>query len=158
MENAIRTSAIGVINAEKGMFSISVNEDYIRGLTNINGFSHLQIVWWGNLFDKAEHRKQLTTKKPYKNSPAELGVFATRSQFRPNPILITTIFVEGIDLEKGVIYTPYIDAENGTPLLDIKPYHQHEKVNNCEVPTWCSHWPKSYEDSAKFNWQAEFNF
>ncbi len=158
MKNSIQVKSIGTIQAERGIFSILIHEDYRSGLTNINGFSHLQIVWWGNLFDKVEHRKMLINKKPYKNSPAKLGVFATRSQFRPNPILITTIYVDRIDLEKGIIYTPYIDAENGTPLLDIKPYHKYQNVVNCEVPTWCSHWPDSYEESAKFNWEGEFNF
>lgn len=158
MKKGIQTKAIGIIQVEKGKFSISINEDYKSGLTNIEGFSHLQIVWWGNLFDKEEDRKQLVNKKPYKTSPNELGVFATRSQFRPNPILITTIFVEKIDLKKGIIYTPYIDAENGTPLLDIKPYHRYENVQNCEVPKWCDHWPSSYEESATFVWEAEFNF
>lgn len=158
MKNAIQTKPIGTIQAEQGKFSIQIDEAYRSGLTNINGFSHLQIVWWGNLFDKDEHRSQVVNEKPYKDSPAKLGVFATRSQFRPNPILITTIFVEKIDLDQGIIYTPYIDAENGTPLLDIKPYHRYENVKNCEVPTWCNHWPSSYEDSAEFEWEAEFNF
>ena len=100
MENTIQTKPIGIINVQQGMYSIQLDEAYRSGLTNINGFSHLQIVWWGHLFDKAEHRKVMINKKPYKKSPAELGVFATRSQFRPNPILITTIYVEKIDLEK----------------------------------------------------------
>lgn len=158
MEHTIQTKSIGIIKAVKGQFSIRVDQKYRSGLTNIDGFSHLQIVWWGSLFDQAEHRRQLINDKPYKNGPAKLGVFATRSQFRPNPILITTIYVENIDVENGIIVTPYIDAEDGTPLLDIKPYHQYEKVVNCEVPTWCSHWPKSYEDSAEFSWDEEFNF
>jgi len=158
MKNAIQTKSIGTIKVVEGEFSIKVDKAYKSGLTNIQGFSHLQIVWWGNLFDKEEHRAQLVNEQPYKKSPAQLGVFATRSQFRPNPILITTIFVDKIDIEKGIIHTPYIDAENGTPLLDIKPYHCYENVKNCEVPTWCDHWPKSYEDSAAFAWEAEFNF
>jgi len=158
MKDVIQLNPIGIIQSVKGEHLIKVDEEYRSGLTNIKGFSHLQIVWWGNLFDQIEHRKQLINKMPYKNSPEDLGVFATRSQFRPNPILITTIYVQRIDLKKGVIYTPYIDAENGTPLLDIKPYHKYENVKNCEVPSWCNHWPKSYEDSAEFNWKAEFNF
>jgi len=158
MKNVIQTKPIGIIQSEKGNFTINVNEEYRSGLVNIKGFSHLQIVWWASLSDKAEHRKQLIIKKPYTSGPSALGVFATRSQFRPNPILITTIYVDKIDLKKGIIYTPYIDAQNETPLLDIKPYHKYENVQTCEVPAWCNHWPNSYEDSAEFNWEAEFNF
>ncbi len=158
MKTAIQVNSIGNIHSENGRFYIKVNDEFKEGLTSIHGFSHLQIVWWGNLFDTAEHRNQTITNQPYKKGPQKLGVFATRSQFRPNPILITTIFVEQIDFEKGIIYTPYIDAENNTPLLDIKPYHLYERVENCNVPDWCSHWPASAEQSANFDWENEFNF
>ncbi len=158
MKNKIEVNSIGSIHSENGAFYIQLEDKYREGLTSINGFSHLQIVWWGNLFDSPEHRNQLTTEKPYKTGPEKIGVFATRSQLRPNPILITTIFVEKIDFENGRIYTPYIDAENNTPLLDIKPYHLYERVEDCNVPQWCSHWPSSYESSANFDWENEFNF
>jgi len=158
MENTIQVESIGSIHAENGTFYIQVKEEYKQGLTSIDGFNHLQVVWWGNLFENPEHRRQLIIEKPYQKSPEKMGVFATRSQFRPNPILITTIYVEQIDFEAGKIYTPYIDAEDNTPLLDIKPYHLYERVENCQVPDWCAHWPVSYEKSASFNWEEEFNF
>lgn len=118
MNNTFETKAIGMIQVEEGRYKIRLHEKYRPGLTNINGFSHLQIVWWANLIDQTDQRERLINKKPCKNSPAKLGVFATRSQFRPNPILITTIYVEHVDLENGLIYTPYIDADDGTPLLE----------------------------------------
>ena len=62
-----------------------------------------------------------------------------------------------IDYERGVIHIPYIDAEDGTPILDIKPYHPcSDRVRDVTVPEWCGHWPKWYEDSASFDWAAEF--
>jgi len=158
MKNEIKVNSIGSIHSEKGQFFIKVNGEFKKGLTSIDGFSHLQIVWWGNQFDAPEHRKQLINIQPYKTSPEQVGVFATRSQFRPNPILITTIFVQKIDLAKGIIYTPYLDAENNTPLLDIKPYHLYERVEHCSVPDWCSHWPAWAEEAANFDWASEFNF
>lgn len=158
MKNAIISHSIGTIKTEKGRFSIQLEEEYINGLVAIEGFSHLQIVWWGSLSDNLEHRTHLLNSKPYKKGPDSVGVFATRSQFRPNPILITNIFVEKIDFKKGIIYTPYIDAENDTPLLDIKPYHFYQRVKNCSSPDWCEHWPSWYEEAAEFDWEAEFNF
>lgn len=158
MQKTFQVNTIGSIHVENGSFFIKVNEAYKKGLTSIDGFSHLQIVWWGNLFDVPEHRNQLIAKKPYKTSPEKVGVFSTRSQFRPNPVLITTIFVENIDFDKGIIYTPYIDTEDNTPLLDIKPYHLYERVESCDVPEWCGHWPDSYEEAANFDWGKEFNF
>ena len=158
MENTIQVSPIGSIHAKNGRPCIALKKEFKEGLTSLEGFSHVQIVWWGNLFESPEHRNQLINEKPYKTSPEKVGVFATRSQFRPNPILITTIYIEDIDFDKGIIYTPYIDAENSTPVLDIKPYHLYERVEHCQVPQWCSHWPASYENAAGFDWEKEFNF
>jgi tRNA (adenine37-N6)-methyltransferase len=158
MENKYQIKPIGFVKATNHVFSIQLEKEYLSALTNIEGFSHLQIVWWGHLYDTPENRANFTCIKPYKIGPDTIGVFATRSPVRPNPVLITTIYVQQIDYEKGIIYTPYIDAEQGTPVLDIKPYHLSERIRDCMVPQWCKHWPEWYEDSASFNWQNEFNF
>lgn len=158
MDNKIQIEPIGIVNAKGYTFSIQLQKEYIPALTNIEGFSHLQVVWWGHLSISPENRKITVIEKPYTKGPDKLGVFATRSEVRPNPVLISTIAVMKIDYEKGIIYTPYIDAENGTPVIDIKPYHNTERIKNCNVPDWCSHWPKWYEEGGSFNWQDEFNF
>jgi tRNA (adenine37-N6)-methyltransferase len=49
-------------------------------------------------------------------------------------------------------------AADETPVLDIKPYFMMERVENCEVPSWCQHWPKWQEKAADFPWQNEINF
>lgn len=158
MESNYQIKPIGVIHVKNDEYSIQVDKPFVPALTNIEGFSHLQIVWWGNLYDTPEYRGILNINKPYKRGPENIGVFATRSPLRPNPILITTVAVLSIDHENGIINTPYIDAEDGTPILDIKPYHLMERIKECKVPQWCQHWPLWYEDSAVFNWQDEFNF
>jgi tRNA (Thr-GGU) A37 N-methylase len=53
--------------------------------------------------------------QPYRHSPATLGIFATRSPLRPNPVSMTTVAILKIEPEKGLIHLPYIDAEAGTP-------------------------------------------
>lgn len=158
MENTYKIKTVGVVNAENGIFSIQLEKEFIPAFTNIDGFSYLQVIWWGHKYDSSKYRASIVIEKPYKTSPDKLGVFATRSEIRPNPILITTIQVSKIDNEKGIIYTPYIDAENGTAVLDIKPYHRIERVKNCSVPQWCKHWPEWYEEASTFDWQNEFNF
>lgn len=86
-----------------------------------------------------------------------MGVFATRSPVRPNPIAISPVPVMGIDEDHGMIYIPYIDAEDATPIVDLKPYHPCiDRIKDVQVPAWCSHWPQSYEESASFDWSAEF--
>jgi tRNA (adenine37-N6)-methyltransferase len=158
MENKIQINPIGNVEKENVRYAIKIKKVFLPGLTNIEGFSHLQVVWWGNLYESNQYRAYLVAEKPYKNGPDKIGVFATRSPVRPNPILITTIEVQQIDFENGIIYTHYIDAEPGTPVLDIKPYHTSERVKDCHVPQWCAHWPKWNQDAASFDWQNEFNF
>lgn len=97
--------------------------------------------------------------KPYAKAPEMMGIFATRSPVRPNPIAVTTVAVLHIDYENGVIIIPYIDANNGTPVLDLKPYTPSiDRVENPESPDWCSHWPSNIESSGAFDWEGEFLF
>jgi tRNA (adenine37-N6)-methyltransferase len=147
---------IGKINSKNGMFTITLIKEKREALIELDGFSHIQIFWWGHLFDQKEYRNVNITEKPYKKSPDKIGIFATRSPVRPNPILVTTVPVIDIDHEKGEITIPFIDAEENSPLVDIKGYYPFERVKDLKVPQWCSHWPQWYEDSASFDWAAEF--
>ncbi|MDR0958673.1 MAG: tRNA (N6-threonylcarbamoyladenosine(37)-N6)-methyltransferase TrmO, partial [Clostridiales bacterium] len=52
----------------------------------------------------------------------------------------------------------YIEAFDGSPVLDIKPYTPSlDRVELPNVPDWCSHWPKCYEQSGDFEWESEMN-
>ncbi len=156
MNFEIRT--IGKVKKEKGKSFICLQPEFRKGLTNIQGFSHLNIFWWADGCQEKD-RSVLLIDSPYKSAPSQIGVFATRSPYRPNPIALSPIFVLDVDVEKGVISFPYIDAENGTPVIDIKPYHPcSDRIEKATVPDWCSHWPSSYEESANFDWEKEFNF
>ena len=158
MESKITINPVGFIRTDGAKFRIELINKYIPALANINGFSHLQIIWWGHLFDNAAQRGILVGEKPYKSGPDRIGIFATRSPMRPNPVLVTNVTVQMTDVEKGVIHIPYIDAEDGTPVIDIKPYHKSERVRECSVPDWCKHWPEWDEEAAAFDWENEFNF
>lgn len=64
-----------------------------------------------------------------------------------------------MNLANAVIGLAYIDAFDGAPILDIKPYTPSiDRVENPAVPDWCSHWPKCYEKSGDFDWESEMNF
>lgn len=145
-------------NSEKGV-TLSLNQMYIPALKALDGFSHVNVIWWFNDFDDDQYRSVLETDRPYKNSPEKMGLFATRSPVRPNPIALTCVEVLCIDYENGIIEIPYIDANDHSPILDIKPYTPSlDRVDAPHVPDWCSHWPKSLEESADFEWEKEFNF
>jgi tRNA-Thr(GGU) m(6)t(6)A37 methyltransferase TsaA len=93
---------------------LKILPEFEVGLTDIEGFSHLVVIWE---FDRSGGFELLGTP-PSDNRPH--GVFATRSPRRPNPIALTTVELlrrEGVELHvRGV------DMLDGTPILDIKPY------------------------------------
>lgn len=72
--------------------------------------------------------------------------------------MVSAINVIRMDCEAGIIETPFIDAADGTPLLDIKPYYPMQRVRDPRVPAWCRHWPLWQEEAATFDWQDEINF
>lgn len=152
-------SPVGKISVkDEGMF-IKLEERYSPALKALDGFSHINVIWWFSGFDDAKSRSTIETTQPYKNSPESMGVFATRSPVRPNPIALTAAEVLHINYDTGIIQVAYIDAEDNTPVLDIKPYTPSlDRVNSSRVPGWCSHWPMSLEDSGNFDWEKEFNF
>ena len=86
-------------------------------------------------------------------------VFALRSPERPNPIEVSNVSIAYVDEKVGIIGLYYIDAFPGSMVLDLKPYTPSiDRIENPITPKWCSHWPKSYEESSEFNWEDEFNF
>ena len=87
------------------------------GLTDIEGFSHLIVLW---VFDRlsSEHRLELVGTPPSDNRPH--GVFATRSPRRPNPIGFTV--VELLGRRGRSLRVRGVDMLDATPILDIKPY------------------------------------
>lgn len=147
-----------VRHKENGTF-IEIEKKYIPGLKAMDGFSHINVLWWFSDFDDEQFREILETEQPYKKSPAHMGIFTTRSPFRPNPIALTTSQVIDIDYENGIIQIAFIDANDNTPVLDIKPYTpSFDRIETPSVPQWCSHWPKSSEESGDFAWENEFNY
>ena len=96
------------------------SEEALRGL---EGFSHLWLVW---VFHQAARPDWSPTVRPPRlGGNKRLGVFATRSPFRPNPIGLSCVRLEGVELdtpEGPVLHVSGADLVDGTPILDIKPY------------------------------------
>jgi tRNA (Thr-GGU) A37 N-methylase len=75
MEHTYNLKQIGKVIAKEEYFEIQLNKEYTDALTNIEGFSHLQLVWWGDHYDSEEFRSITVTEKPYKKGPDKLGIF-----------------------------------------------------------------------------------
>lgn len=148
---------IGRINADRGEFFLEIDQAYRSALDGLQDFGHVMVFWWNHLCDDQDSRGICVVEQPYKKSPQEVGIFATRSPVRPNPISLTAAAIISLEKESGIIRIPFIDAENDSPLIDLKPYHPSlDRIREVKVPKWCDHWPKYYEDSATFDWEAEF--
>lgn len=95
--------------------TIEVDPAFEAGLLDIEGFSHLYVVW---VFDRNTDDYELIGTPPSDDRPH--GVFATRSPFRPNPLGLTIVRLLG---RKGTtLQVAGLDMLDGTPVLDIKPY------------------------------------
>ena len=150
---------VGHITACRGKFAVAIDGKYAAALEGLEGFSHVCIVWWADALDCSDIRAAAVLEKPYKKGPDRIGVFATRSPARPNPVCISVCRVRSIDAEKGLIDLYYTDADDGTPVIDIKPFQPSaDCVRHPETPQWCAHWPQFIEDSGSFDWSKEFNF
>lgn len=158
MKEIFSISAIGHIDKHQEVYVLVLDPRFREGLAGTEGFSHLQVVWWAHLTDMPENRETLRAGKLFRNGPDEMGIFGTRAPFRPNPLMISTVRVLSVDMDKGIIHIPFIDAEPGSPLLDIKPYYPMERVKNCQAPDWCRHWPQWAEEASEFDWSKEINF
>ncbi|MBQ8683160.1 MAG: tRNA (N6-threonylcarbamoyladenosine(37)-N6)-methyltransferase TrmO [Clostridia bacterium] len=96
------------------------NPDALRGLED---FSHLWLVW--HFSEVRQEGWSPTVRPPRLGGNTRMGVFATRSPYRPNPIGLSSVKMEAIDLhtpDGPVITVSGADLMDGTPILDIKPY------------------------------------
>jgi tRNA-Thr(GGU) m(6)t(6)A37 methyltransferase TsaA len=148
---------IGSIQAGLGEFTIAIEEAYRPAMAELEGFSHINVLWWCHLLDDPLYRQMVIAEKPYKKGPEAVGIFATRSPARPNPIALTAASLISTDVATGKIQVAYIDAEDGSPVLDIKPYVPAvDRIRETRSPQWAAGWPDWYEDSATFDWGAVF--
>jgi len=107
---------------------VVVDEEYIDGLRDIEGFSHIYLVY---NFHEATRTELLIT--PFLDEKKR-GVFATRSPLRPNHIGISIVRL--IRVEKHLLFVEGIDVLDGTPLLDIKPYIEKFDAVNKSTAGW----------------------
>ena len=96
------------------------NDDALRG---IEGYSHLWVIW---MFSKATREVwQPTVRPPRLGGNRRMGVFATRSPYRPNPIGLSSVRLLGVEHtenEGTVLIVSGADILSGTPIFDLKPY------------------------------------
>ena len=113
---------------------IIINEDLKQGLSRIDEFSHLIVIYWMHKLPPSQRSVIEVHPKGNQNLPL-VGVFASRSPARPNPIGITTVKL--LERRDNVLKVTGLDAIDQTPVLDIKPYiSDHDSASEIKTPDW----------------------
>ena len=94
--------------------TIEISPDFIEGLKDLDGFSHIILIYHFHL-----SKEYTLSVKPFMDDKLR-GVFATRAPRRPNPIGISVVKLIKVE-PRNLLYTENLDIIDGTPLLDIKP-------------------------------------
>jgi tRNA-Thr(GGU) m(6)t(6)A37 methyltransferase TsaA len=108
--------------------TVEVFPEYVKGLQDIEGFSHVILIYHFHL-----SRKAALKAKPFMDDEAH-GVFAMRGPSRPNPIGVSVVRL--VKVEGNVLHVQDVDIVDGTPLLDIKPYVPEFDVRKVERTGW----------------------
>ncbi len=120
----------------KVVSEIRLNKDLAPGLSGPSEFSHIIVVFY--MHESSWTPKSDLVRRPQGRADMPgLGIFAQRAKHRPNPIGITA--VQLLNINDNVITVKGLDAIDGTPVLDIKPYFpQYDRVEKAKIPEWVS--------------------
>jgi tRNA-Thr(GGU) m(6)t(6)A37 methyltransferase TsaA len=113
---------------------IVLDETLVDGLDGLEAFSHILVLYWMHRAAEAEPVRMRRRPQGRADMP-EVGIFAQRARHRPNPIGVTA--VELLSRDKNRLVVRGLDAINGTPVVDVKPYApQFDRVASPRVPEW----------------------
>jgi tRNA-Thr(GGU) m(6)t(6)A37 methyltransferase TsaA len=140
----VRTNAVGDEVKDRTRTSeIVILPEFAAALDGVTEYSHLYVLFW--LHEITDEKRQTLKVHPRgRNDLPLVGVFAVRTNLRPNPIGLTV--VELLKVEGNILTVRGLDAFNDTPVIDIKPYDPWDTVNDAKVPKW---WAKLEEERTK---------
>ena len=130
----VQTEAVGKDVRDKNVVSkIVFREDLTAALEGVEEFSHLFVLFL--LHEMSDEDKKVSKVRPRGRADMPLlGIFATRTPHRPNPIGLTRVKL--LNVEGNVVTVQGLDAFDGTPVLDIKPFDSWDTTNEVRVPDW----------------------
>ncbi|UCB60879.1 MAG: SAM-dependent methyltransferase [Candidatus Bathyarchaeota archaeon] len=138
MKSGFRMVPIGYIRRQRNQIFLEILESFRPAMKQLDHFSHVLVFWWADKHDNKRSRNILQTNPPYAKEKVT-GVFATRAEYRPNPIAVTTCRILDVDYGSGTIEAADIDAYDGTPIVDLKAYFPVcDRVKEASTPAWLS--------------------
>jgi len=135
-ERCFRLYPVGEVERRGGPTSLQIYESYRDALKGLDGFSHVLVLYWFDRNDTPGKRKILQVHpRGNRNNPLT-GVFACRAPVRPNLIALNLCKI--LSIKNNIIAVDKIDAFDGSPILDIKPYIPSidNERNGILVPDW----------------------
>ena len=103
---------------------------YAKGLGGLKGYSHIIVLFW-------VHKAKEWKMPKHHHKPPHVKLFATRMPVRPNPIGMSVVEMLDFSAETGEIVVKGLDALDGTPVLDIKPYISNfDSYPQASIPDW----------------------
>ena len=135
MKEAFHIVPVGVMRKGGESASVEIFEEFKEGLLGLEGFSHIHVLCWFHESDSKAKRATLQVHPRGDRRNPLTGVFATRSPVRPNPLALYTCRIHAIHGNR--IHIDSMDALDGTPVIDIKPYiPENDAVSEARVPNW----------------------
>jgi len=131
---------IGVVEDVGELSKVKIFPEFCAGLQRLNDFSHVIVLYWFHLRDKENERRILRVIPRRHLGAPEVGVFASRSPSRPNPIGFCV--TELVKIEECTLTVKGLDALENSPIIDIKPYiPRADSIPEARVPEWTSRGP-----------------
>ena len=128
------TEAVGKEVRNKNVVSrIVFREDLTEALEGVEEFSHMFVLFWLKEVSD-EDRKVMKVHPRGRADMPLLGSLATRTPYRPNPIGLTRVKL--LKIEGNILTVQGLDAYDGTPVLDIKPFDSWDTTEDFKVPEW----------------------
>ena len=129
---------IGVVEvADEEEAKVRIFREFCDALKGINGFSHIIVLYWIHLRDNEKERSVLQVIPRGRANGVKVGVFACRSPSRPNPIGLCVVKL--MKVEDCRLTVKGLDAFEGSPIIDVKPYIQRrDAVPKAYTPEWLS--------------------
>jgi tRNA-Thr(GGU) m(6)t(6)A37 methyltransferase TsaA len=119
--------------------SVVLRPEVEEALLGLDGYSHVYVLFWPHQIpDDVRGSKPRLHPRDDPENPLQ-GVLATRSQIRYNPILVTVVPL--LKVQGNVLHVQGLDAVDGAPVLDVKPYvPYHDAVSDARMPQWVTEW------------------
>jgi len=130
---------IGIVeSAGENEAKVRIFPEFCNALKGIDGFSHVIILYWFHLRDNEKERSVLQVVPRGRANGVKVGVFACRSPSRTNPIGLCVVKL--MKVEDCRLTVKGLDAFEGSPIIDVKPYIQRrDAVPDAYTPEWISH-------------------